>query len=186
MCRLALAAWALKFVRTHFDQPRRVAVIRGIKNHNLFAFCMSASKPESQFIRLASGIYKKANTQRMGECGAQPLCIKHKIFMQVSGVCIQYRHLLLSRFYHARMAVAHMRNVVYAIQIGASIFIVQMLHVSADYFERILIRETQGAPKVRSTQFCNLLFFHIKTAQAFFRDFYDQIWIRADSHPEFT
>src|ERR1035438_5672957 len=67
--------------------------------------------------------------------------------MKVARVGVEERHLAGGGLHHARMRVAHVRDVVDAIQVGAACRVVKMLLPTANDVQRMLVRKTERRAK---------------------------------------
>ena len=63
--------------------------------------------------------------------------------MQVARVGVEHRHLLLSRFDHAWLAVTNVTDIVDCIKVGAAILVEEVLHPTPDNLERLLVGDAE-------------------------------------------
>src|SRR6266849_3427476 len=180
---LAAASRAVEFVRADVDEYVGVAVVGVLQNDDVFSSRMRAREAQSQLISLAPGIHKKTNAQRVGKQPRQPLGVAVDVVVKIARVRVQQRKLRLRRLDHARVAVPYERHVVVNVEIRTPRIVIQILHPSANNFQRALIRDAevfsqQGAARGKCLR--ELLLFRWKTIG---RNSDQQICIRREARP---
>ena len=123
-------------------------MIRAIQNDRISVACVRARQPQSKIIRFASGANKKTDAQRIGKRVAKPFRILDKIRVEITRIRIQLIHLFPCCLNHIRVRVPYMTNVVHTIEIGPSIFVIQVLLLTSNDVQRSFIGDAESAAEM--------------------------------------
>ena len=179
------AALPVEFVRADVHAGVGIAVVAYLHHHHVLLPCVGLGHAQCQLIGFASRVDHIGNTKGPGQGGQKLFRKRYDIFMQVTGVGVQHRHLVLAGPDYARVLVAHMCHVVHRVQVFSSIGFVQVLHVTALHHQRLAIGEAEVFPKVpfakseKPWAFWGLL----NNGQ---RTLYEQGRVRANAFPYFN
>ena len=146
--RRPVAARSLELVRAHVHERRGVAVVGVLEHDHVVAAGRRAREPQRELVRLAARVDEVADAERLRQQPRQPPRVAHGQVVQVAGVGVEERELLLHRAHHARVAVAHERHVVVDVEVGAPRVVVEVLAEAAHDLERPRV----GEPQARSEQ----------------------------------
>src|SRR5437016_6002548 len=98
--------------------------------------------------------------------------------MKIARVGVEQRELRLRRLDHAWVAVPYERHVVVNVEVRAPRVVIQILHPSANDFQRTLIRDAEIFPQqsaARGKRSAECRFFHWKAVG---RNSKQKIWVR--------
>ena len=141
--RRSTTARPIELVRTDLDEGSGIAVVGGIDHDDVLLPRVRAGKSQGQFIRLAARTHKETHAQWLWQGSAEALGVTHEVLVQVARVGVEHRHLLLSRFDHAWMAVTNVTDIVDRIEVGATILVVEVLHPTPDKLEWLLVGDAE-------------------------------------------
>ncbi len=143
MLRRAAAARTVELVRADVDQAGEVAVVGAVHHHETRAARVVSSEAQGQVVRFGSRVDEEANLERLRQERAEPPRVSHEVLVKVARVRVEAGDLLPRGPHHARVAVAHVGHVVHRVEIGAPLFIVEVLPEAAHDRERLAVREAQ-------------------------------------------
>ena len=141
--RCARSAGALVLVGADVDQGSGVTMVRTVHYDDIRAAGVGLGKTQRQLVGFASGTHEVAHAQALRQRFAEPPGVFHQEAVQVARVRVEDRHLLSGRPHDLGMAVTHMTDVVYRIQVLPFVFVVQVLHDSPHDLQGLSVRDTQ-------------------------------------------
>ena len=144
-----LAAGAVVLVGAHFDERLRMAVIGYVQRDDILAPGGGACQPQGQVVGLAAGVDEVKDAQLRRQGGGETASVLQNRVVQVARVGVEHLHLALAGADHVRVAVAHMRNVVDAIEVGTAGVVIEILRQSAHHLDRLAIGDAQVAAQAR-------------------------------------
>src|ERR1700675_908385 len=118
-------------------------MVRVFEDDHIFAARVCSGQPQRQLVRLAAGVDKKTDAQRIRQKTREALSVAVHVVVEIARIGVEERELLLHGLDHARMTMTNERDVVVNVEKGAARVVVKVLHPSADNFEWVLIRNAE-------------------------------------------
>ena len=146
--RTAFAAWAIELVRAEIDHRAGVAVISRVDDDHCIPTGVRSGQTQRQFVRFAAAVNQVHHAQRFRQGRCQPLGVLNQVFMKITSIRIENRHLFCGGAYYQRMAVSHMRHVINAIQIVSTASIIKILTRATDDMQRRLVGNAERWTKM--------------------------------------
>ena len=141
--------------RFHVRRPRRLpellrrqirdrrgdAVIRERRDHAAGAAGDRRGQPPRQVVRLAAGVHEHDRVEPVGHGRGQPFRELERRSVEVARVRVERRGLSRDRLHHGRMRVSDDRHVVVAVEVGATVGVVEPRPAAAHQMERPVVGE---------------------------------------------
>ena len=137
----------VELVGAHVHERRGVAVVGVLEHDHVLAAGPGAGEPQRQLVGLAARGDEVADPQGLGEEAGEPLGVAQDRVVQVPRVGVEEGQLLLRGADDARVGVAHERDVVVRVEVGAPGLVVEVLRPAAHDLERPAVRDREVAPE---------------------------------------
>ena len=95
-------------------------------------------------LALAPAAHEEADAERVGQGGREAPGVLGQAVVQVAGVGVEHRHLLLAGAHHAGVRMTHVRDVVDAVQIGLAPVVEEIGALPAHHLQRTAIGYGEG------------------------------------------
>ena len=123
-------------------------MVSAFHHQNVLSPRAGPSHPKGQLVGLASRANEIDHGEGFGQGGHQALGIVRQEVMEVACVGVQQGHLSLAGLHHTRMAVPHMGDVVYAVEVCLALIVEEELARTPHDLEGLLVRDAQGGAQV--------------------------------------
>src|SRR6185436_2344644 len=143
----ALAAGPAELVRAHLDEPLGVAVVRAVDGGDIPPAGRGSCQAERQLVRLAPGVDEVADFEMVRQERGQPVGIAQHELVEIAGVRVQLPHLGGPGLDDPRVRVADVRDVVDAVEVGATVRVVQVRALAPDDVKGRPVAQRQRWPE---------------------------------------
>ena len=114
-------------------------MIGAVEYERVLATGMRTGEAQREIVGLAPRVHEEADFEWSGKLGLQALGIVHDVGMEIACVRVQDGNLLLGGADDARMAMAHMADIVDHVQIRTRLAVVEKGAVAANDAKRLAI-----------------------------------------------
>lgn len=140
MAHMTAIAAHRRHSRRKLRNRRRIAVIGEVGCDDAGLARYRLRHVQGHVIRLAAGAGENCRIEAFVESRCQPFDIIQNSFMQIARMGVEGRSLTADRLHHTRMAMAHMRHIVIAIEIFAPVRIPEPDTLTLHQMHRVLIK----------------------------------------------
>jgi hypothetical protein len=142
------------------------------------------SKPQG--VGFAPAADKKENPERVRQPGLEPEGILHDVVVEIAGVGVEDRDLLLGGPHHPGVTVSDVGDVVRRIQVGLAVLIVKELPKAADDLERPIVRHAEIWSEAKTAELEKRGFFPRRSRRTDrpLRDPEDEFGVGAKAQPD--
>ena len=91
--RAAPATCTFELVRTEIDHRAGIAVISGVDDDHFIPTSVCSGHTQRQFVRFTAAVDQVDHAQRFRQRRRQPLGVLNQVFMKITSIRIENRHL---------------------------------------------------------------------------------------------